>query len=485
MVTWRYNKPLSHSPQAGLFAARSSTYTVDMIDERFGQSPKQGQNEAFRFIQDRLKAASKNVEDSVVKLLAESDGLGQVFLALWRDKLQGRRKVYMTMDDFRKRDAAVKQMAGLSLPQEHAQRSSLLRRPDQGQPSALEYWLLTLLTPEQWQELCADIPEALDESTASGALSFRNVIENVISDEPRTKAFIGAVRNQMQKFNDEPITIYDVGCGPFPVLAMAAAIENPNAKIICIEINPLSAMIAKRILQALDETGKIRKGQIQVIQGDALSLPIEPTERIDLLISETVGPGLLDEQVVRILPRYAQHLDREKGVAIPARVRLSAALVPASYQSAMAEDERQVQKAKLDKKNVRRKYGIVLDTNGREHLVQPDEEWQLITDQSGIDLTEPISTMQGTIAIPAGMSLKELHNNYTVSICAELILDSNNKRVLPRYQSAPTTPISLDFVSIPADLMNTDPQDLEIHFKFTPGSPSGAKSGNVWVERKR
>ncbi len=443
---------------------------IDQLDPSFEQTPG---TRAFAFIQDRIKAATPAAEEGVVDLLEAGD-IKKIFRTLV-SRLDGSRKKYKTLGALHDRDKKAAEAASPSLPTESAQRHATLVRPDQGKPSQLEYWFLTILSTDEWREFCETISELTEETDTSGALTLRNVIENVLSDEPRTKAFIAATRERVKRFNSGPIQIYDVGCGPFPVLAIAAALASPEAKVKCIEINPLSAKIAERIVHKLELSGQIKKDQITITIGNALNADLPELGSVDILVSETVGPGLMDEQVTKILPRYARCLNEEKGTAIPARARISAALTPNDKG--------------ISAKSRTSKYELVLNTDGEYIPIQPDNDWHALMDA---DLTKPLPVISGTISYPAHISPRELHNNYSLCIAAELVLDQKGpikngkgRRILSRYQSRPTSPASLGLVSVPAELMDEDPKNLEIRFQYEPGSRSDIMANNrVSVERK-
>ena len=455
-----------------------------MPEMRQGQS-QEPDTSAFPHIQRRIRAASPSTVKAV-GVLREKGNLKWTFHILAGD-LHGKRQRYLTLEDFKKSNEDAKRLAGPTDPGEAPQ----WRRPDRGRPSLLELYFLELLDESQWKDLCDKYPENDKTAEQSGALSVRSVIEHVLSDQPRTKAFIGAVQERVRSFNAGPKTIYDVGCGAVPLLAIAAALAAPKdtkVNIVGIEINPLSAEIADLIVRKLRLEDKIR-----IICADATdpttALPEEGS--INLLIVEMVGPGLLTEKLTEAMPRYARCLNRENGFAIPSRALVSAALVPNGYRKQMEENAQII----LKKENARRRgehyegpeppYSLMLNINGFEFLAQPEGQWHFLAD---LDPTKPVECIRGTLSIPEGVPLQELNKNFSVGISVELILGPKDRRKLPRNESAPTSPANLGMIVIPenslADLMNEEPNNLEVYFEFTPGENS-QKRHHIEVRRKK
>ena len=297
----------------------------------------------------------------------------------------------------------------------------------------------------------------------SGILSVRNVIEAVMSDQPRTKAFIGATKDRIRNFNGDPRIVYEIGCGPFPIPAIVAALETPNAIVRCIEINPLSAKIADLVIK------KLRlEDRITIQFGNALDPAMLPKagETIDVLFSETAGVGLMDEQLTKILPRYARYLTPDKGVAIPQDVRLSAALVPNNKGITQSPREN--------------KYPLILDTRGEYMPRIPASEWKTIMEA---DLTEVIAKVIGTIEIPDDVTPQKLDEEYMVGVAAEFFLAPQKKRILERYRTVPTSPALLT-IHVPEELKEEDPRKLEIRIEYAPGSRSDDMTPKATVMRK-
>lgn len=424
--------------------------------------PEDRKYPAMAFLRRRLATTTPSTVASVEQILRNSKSLKETFLALWQ-KLEGSKKVYTTVVNLRRRDNMVREIEGtVNLQEDYTLKSARLARPDQGRSSPLEYWLFTLLSPHRLEEIMRETEEREPDIKDSGGLSFQSAIENVLADEPRTKALIAAVRERVRSFNNRPANIYYVGCGPFPILAIAAALESKNADITCIEINPLSAAIARELLGWLDKTGAIRSGKTRVIEADALTLPIPPDTKIDLVISETASAGLFDEQIAKLMEHFAPHLS-ESGVLLPSKVKLSAALTPTSYKKALAHAR---ETGRTDE------YGLVITASGNEVLVQPERDWHSIGDPAGIIFGKPIEKISGTVPIPPEITIEELERGYCLSVCAELVLDTSGQRILRRYQSLPTSPVVLGFPRVPPELREEPPSNLEIYFEYQPGSPS-------------
>ncbi len=151
------------------------------------------------------------------------------------------------------------------------------------------------------------------------------VMESVycLRDRIRTKNFLLGIREEIQKLElagKKEINLCDAGCGAIPIMAIYAALCSKKVRCTALELNSHSAKIAKQIIEALN-----LQGCIQVIQADATKF--QPEREIDLLISETMNSGLSVEPMVQIMFHLSKYI-KAKGVMLPSKVTVQAALVP-------------------------------------------------------------------------------------------------------------------------------------------------------------
>src|SRR3989338_7142193 len=440
-----------------------------MINE-MGPNIEDNFDPTLDFVRRRMNASRPTDRKLIAGLLQGEGGLGHAFSSLV-EKLSDSRKRY-TLEQLKQRDSEAENHAATytHVPQEDAGKSTMLRREDEGIPSALELFLITLLSDKEWIQLC----KTREKPTHLGELPARNVIESVLADEPRTKKFIHAVQSDVRQFRESASTIYDAGCGPFPMLGLSAALASPRAQVICLELNPLSARIAQAIVDKFVADSSIAPGQVIIKEGDALSQPLPPEGSIDLFISETLGAGLLDEQGPAIFSRYAKSINQERGSTIPYRAKLSAALVPVNKGVLHTREGIRVEK-----------YQFVINANGAELPILPAQEWKQLEGGRELPLTHIPDQIEGTIDLPRLLNISAFDMNYGVQVCTEFVIDRQGLQVLTRYETFITSPMPLGMgvVTVPDELKEAKPASLLIKFSFVPGSDS-RKASKVEVVRK-
>ena len=421
-------------------------------------------NVAFGFIRERFRVYNDKYGEARLAELRDAD-VSDVFWKL-KDGLKAERKPY-SFHELQKKDAEASRAITTGMPTEKAQLDYRRGREDEGIPTHFEAFLLSKLSLSEWKEICESEIDIGYKDTESGGLSVRSVIEHVLADQPRTRAFIDAVQQGVRRFRGSA-SVYDVGCGAFPVLAIAAALECPECKITCIEINPLSANIARKLVAKLG-----LQNQIEIHQGDAMEFIVPEDEKIDLLISETIGAGFLDEQMTSIMPQFGKHLS-DKGTSIPARANIAAAVTPIDRGVRVAGG---VSTGYYD--------AYILNTNSAFLPRLDRKEWRTITEEETVDVTKAIEPRDVRLPIPNNISsISDLCDKYTVSLSLELILDKGGRRTLTRYQSDPTSPIVYGFIIAPTELMTEKPENCEIRFRYFPGSDSRNMRRSVVVARK-
>jgi predicted RNA methylase len=158
----------------------------------------------------------------------------------------------------------------------------------------------------------------------NGSMDMQDYLRHVINDLPRTKLYAEAVANAVHMKaksleGKRRIRVCDAGCGAFPILAIIAALENSNVDVMCYEINPYAAQLAREIVRSLG-----LQDRIHIEHADATK--VQMNNRQDIIISETLWRGATDEQLFQIMEQLSKQLEPH-GFLIPKYVRLQASLL--------------------------------------------------------------------------------------------------------------------------------------------------------------
>ncbi|HMO02088.1 MAG TPA: hypothetical protein PKA79_03745 [Oligoflexia bacterium] len=144
-----------------------------------------------------------------------------------------------------------------------------------------------------------------------------------LKDRERTVGYAKAIRLAVdklvcQKREGELVEIVDAGSGPLPIFAIFAAISSPTTRVRALEIDPLSARIAKEIVLKLG-----LQDRITVINCDAqkYSYLFETGKKFDLLVTETMTSALAGESMRFIFENLAPQVV-EGGLTIPRAVTI-------------------------------------------------------------------------------------------------------------------------------------------------------------------
>ena len=140
--------------------------------------------------------------------------------------------------------------------------------------------------------------------------------ESLLRDAARNTALFEALRKSLAK----GATVLDIGSGS-GVWAIASAQMGAD-RVVAIEQEPLLAGLINNL--ALENGVADR---VQVIQGNSAQIQLDI--KCDLVISETIGHLIFDEQIVQIMIDARQRFLRPGGVLIPNAVTLLVA--PANY----------------------------------------------------------------------------------------------------------------------------------------------------------
>jgi precorrin-6B methylase 2 len=144
-------------------------------------------------------------------------------------------------------------------------------------------------------------------------------------DDERSSAFIEALIVKLRKLEAtrNSIEVIDAGCGPIPIFGLIAAMKSPKANVTCLEANPESAAIAEEIIEQLG-----LEDRIKVVYTDATTY--KHNRKIDLLISETMYAGLVNEPQVQIMRNLVPQV-KAKGEIIPEEITVEAGLIKPFY----------------------------------------------------------------------------------------------------------------------------------------------------------
>ncbi len=148
-----------------------------------------------------------------------------------------------------------------------------------------------------------------------GALGFGSARVHVgmLNDRSRTRAYLDAIA---QTVNDGDVVV-DIGTGT-GVLAVAAARAGAQ-KVYAIEMNPRIADVALGVFEANGVADRV-----ELINGQ--STEVELPERCDVLVSETIGNRILDEQMLQIFKDAKLRLLKPDARRIPSE--LAAVAIP-------------------------------------------------------------------------------------------------------------------------------------------------------------
>lgn len=149
-----------------------------------------------------------------------------------------------------------------------------------------------------------------------------------IMDIQRTRVFLQGIKEAIDKKLNEntgrPVTVFYAGTGPFATLLIPlTTVYAPSQfQIILMDINPISIGSLKKVIEKLG----IQPYIIDVVQADALSYIIPDAHQPDILVSETMKPGLQKEPQVSIVANLLPQCSRMP-VLIPEKIKIEACLI--------------------------------------------------------------------------------------------------------------------------------------------------------------
>lgn len=148
-----------------------------------------------------------------------------------------------------------------------------------------------------------------------------------IDDFVRTKVFIKGLFNAIESVKSQKkdtIHLLYAGCGPFAtlILPIMAVYTPQEIQFTLIEINPISAESAKRVIDKLGFNEYIKKIEI----ADATKYVIDATVKFDIILSETMQRGLIKEQQVPIIANIMRQIHYDI-LLIPEKINIVLALL--------------------------------------------------------------------------------------------------------------------------------------------------------------
>ena len=162
------------------------------------------------------------------------------------------------------------------------------------------------------------------ETTAEDrAFSSIDFVGQCLVDEERTRAFQKAIKEKLKKGD----VALDLGTGS-GIMALSA--EKAGAKkVYAVEYDPFVASIAKAIFKE----NNININKIALLVKDARSLTLSANTKFDVVISEMLTTGMVDEhQVTAITNLHTKGLVKPTTVFIPEKQETYVALGYANHR---------------------------------------------------------------------------------------------------------------------------------------------------------
>lgn len=148
-----------------------------------------------------------------------------------------------------------------------------------------------------------------------------------IIDFMRTRMFIKgtaeAISLRLLENPGKPVTVLYAGTGPFATLLtpLTTLFSPSELKMVLLELNPVSIEYLHKIIGIF----KMEDHVLDVIQADASTYHIETGRHPDIILTETMMPGLYREPIVNIFANLAAQCPH--AIMIPELVKVEAALI--------------------------------------------------------------------------------------------------------------------------------------------------------------
>ena len=149
-----------------------------------------------------------------------------------------------------------------------------------------------------------------------------------INDMMRTRKFILGIRDAIEerlRMNPErPVTILYAGTGPFAtLLTLLITIFRPvQLQMILLEINPVSFHYLQKTIQQFGMEDYI----VDLLQTDAVTWLIPGNQQPDIIVSETMKPGLQREPQVSVVANLLSQCT-QKPILIPELIKVDVCMV--------------------------------------------------------------------------------------------------------------------------------------------------------------
>jgi hypothetical protein len=144
-----------------------------------------------------------------------------------------------------------------------------------------------------------------------------------VQDFMRTRIFLlgikEAIDTKLKENPGKPVKILYAGTGPFATLAVPLmAIYGPSdLQFVLMDINPISIKYLQGLIQRL----QLQPWIINVVQADATSYTIPDGDKPDIVLSETMKPGLHKEPQVSVVSNLISQCD-ENTILIPENIKI-------------------------------------------------------------------------------------------------------------------------------------------------------------------
>lgn len=145
-----------------------------------------------------------------------------------------------------------------------------------------------------------------------------------LDDMLRTRQFIKGIDNAIKDLKKrDTIHILYAGTGPFATLMLPIMLRYPKKNITytLLEINPFTFDILENVITALE----LEDYDITLVKEDATRYVIDPKNKPDIIISETMQSALAKEQQVPIFLNLMRQVPQDT-VFIPEKIALHLAL---------------------------------------------------------------------------------------------------------------------------------------------------------------
>ncbi len=204
-----------------------------------------------------------------------------------------------------------------------------------------------------------------------------------IDDMLRTKRFIKGIDKAIKQVlgkGKRPIEILYAGSGPFAalILPLTTRYTEEEIRIRVLEINKNSCRHLEKLISELDLLDYIES----IENVDATKYVVKTSERIDILLSETMQRGLEKEQQVSIVLNLLNQLN-EGVIVIPEKIELNLGVIEYVGSDSVQKNYRSIANVfELSKKELK-KYKTSSDQFGQIEF--PKNEVEILRDNVGED----------------------------------------------------------------------------------------------------